>query len=76
MKQIKCGLCDYMCSNYNPDLKLHMKRQHQLDGDLTCRESLACEQCNFVVSMAAVLIRNKEKEYVYSKWRKRSILRM
>ena len=76
MKQIKCGLCDYMCSNYNPDLKLHMKRQHQLEGDLTCRESLACEQCNFVVSMATVLIRNKEKENVYSKLRKRSILRM
>ncbi len=52
MKQIKCSLCDYMCSNLNPDLKLHMKRQHQLDGDpgVCSQDTLTCTQCGFVVS--------------------------
>ena len=43
-------MCDYVCSNYNPDLKLHMKRQHQLEGDPTNHENLACTECGFIVS--------------------------
>ncbi|XP_069138953.1 uncharacterized protein [Argopecten irradians] len=46
VKKVKCPLCDYVCANENPDLKVHIKRRHlpqdSEDGSL---RAFACDEC-------------------------------
>jgi hypothetical protein len=50
-KKVKCPLCDYVCANENPDLKVHIKRRHvpQTDtGDAV--SAFKCHQCGIIAS--------------------------
>lgn len=47
---MKCPLCDYVCANENPDLKVHIKRRHipQEDDDTKEAKSYSCEECGLM----------------------------
>lgn len=48
-KKVKCPLCDYVCANENPDLKVHMKRRHlPLDAEDGSYQAFKCEECGLV----------------------------
>lgn len=48
---MKCDFCDYVCSNVNPDLKVHMKRKHiTLIGDDNEKLQYRCDTCGFVAA--------------------------
>lgn len=49
-KSVKCPLCDYVCANENPDLKVHIKRRHipQEDDDTKEAKSYSCEECGLM----------------------------
>lgn len=45
-KNIKCPLCDYVCSNENPDLKIHIRRRHMPhEGALN---AFTCDICGLM----------------------------
>ena len=44
---MRCSLCDYVCANENPDLKVHMKRRHSHQvGVLGSAVAHYCPECN------------------------------
>ncbi|XP_025097733.1 zinc finger and BTB domain-containing protein 11-like isoform X2 [Pomacea canaliculata] len=48
-KKVKCPLCDYICANENPDLKVHLKRKHASQGDGTgAAAAFTCKECGIV----------------------------
>ncbi|XP_059179149.1 uncharacterized protein LOC131958249 [Physella acuta] len=46
-KSVQCPLCDYVCANEQPDLKMHIKRKHSSGYP---SEVVTCPQCNIEVS--------------------------
>ena len=48
-KKVKCPLCDYLCANENPDLKVHMKRRHlPQDSDDGTISAYKCNECDLM----------------------------
>ncbi|XP_061176551.1 uncharacterized protein LOC133185393 isoform X2 [Saccostrea echinata] len=49
-KAVKCPLCDYVCANENPDLKVHIKRRHIPVEDDEAKEakSYTCAECGLM----------------------------
>ena len=47
---MKCPMCDYVCANENPDLKVHIKRRHiSLEDDETKEaKSYSCDECGLM----------------------------
>jgi len=46
---VKCPLCDYLCANENPDLKVHMKRRHlPQDSDDGTISAYKCNECDLM----------------------------
>lgn len=48
-KSVMCPLCDYVCANENPDLKIHIKRKHlPHDANDGTIQAYSCDQCGIV----------------------------
>ena len=48
---MKCPLCDYVCANENPDLKVHIKRRHVPHmGSEEAMSAFKCPECGIIAT--------------------------